>query len=74
MTEAISVFSRIFNLYSLFASLTIRPSQNANEQFLQDFEISRTFLRAKQERKKRVKSQNPVKIVHNAVVLIFLSL
>ena len=44
------------------------------EHFLQDFEISRSFLRAKQERKKRVKIQNPVKIVHKAVVLIFLSL
>ena len=51
-----------------------RLEQLPCEQFLQDFEISRSFLRAKQERKKRVKIQNPVKIVHKAVVLIFLSL
>ena len=40
------------------------------EQFLQAFEIYRALLHAKQ----RAKIQNPVKIAHKAVVLIFLSL
>ena len=39
------------------------------EQFLQGFRISCTFLPAKQVSKKRGKIQNPVKIVHQAVVL-----
>ena len=41
------------------------------EQFLQAFEIYRALLRAKQLGEKRVKIQNPVKIAHKAVVLIF---
>ena len=38
------------------------------EQFLQAFEISRSFLRAKQV------GENPVKIAHKAAVLFLLSL
>ena len=41
------------------------------EQFLQVFEISRSFLRAKQVGEKRGKIQNPVKIAHKAAVLFF---
>ena len=44
------------------------------EQFLQVFEISHSFLRAKQVGEKRGKIQNPVKIAHKAAVLFFLSL
>ena len=44
------------------------------EQFLQGFEISRSFVRAKQVGQKRAKIQNPVKIAHKAFVLIFISL
>ena len=44
------------------------------EQFLQVFEISRSFLRAKQVGEKRGKIQNPVKIDHKVAVLFFLSL
>ena len=41
---------------------------------LQGFEISRTFLGATQVGKKRGKFQNPVKIVHIPVVLIYFEL
>ena len=44
------------------------------EQFLQAFEISRSFLHAKQVGEKRGKIQNPVKIAHKAAFLFFLSL
>ena len=44
------------------------------EQFLQAFEIYRALLRAKQVGEKCGKIQNPVKIAHKPVVLIFLSL
>ena len=44
------------------------------EQFLQVFETSRSFLRAKQVGENRGKIQNPVKITHKAAVLFFLPL
>ena len=44
------------------------------EQFLQAFKIYHALLRAKQRAEKRAKIQNPVKIAHKAVALIFLSL
>ena len=44
------------------------------EQFLQRFEISRVFLRAKQVEEKRGKFQNIEEIVHKAVFLNFRSL
>ena len=44
------------------------------EQFLQGFEISRFFVRAKQVGQKRAKIQNPVKSAHKAVVLNLISL
>ena len=49
-------------------------AQLPSEKYLQGFEISRAFLRAKQAEEKRGEIQNPVKIAHKAVVLIFLSL
>ena len=39
------------------------------EQFLQQIEISRAFLRAKHMGAKRGKFQNPVQVVHIQVVL-----
>ena len=42
------------------------------EQFLQHFEIYRTFLRAKQVKEKRGKLQFVIEIAHNAVILILL--
>ena len=45
--------------------------QLPGEQFLQSFEISRSFLRARQVEEKRGKIQITDKIVHKAVVLIF---
>ena len=44
------------------------------EQFLQAFKIYRALLRSKKMGEKYGKIQNPVKIAHQAVVLIFLSL
>ena len=44
------------------------------ERFLQVFEFSRAFLPPVSHGIKRGKFQKPVKIVHKAVVLIFLSL
>ena len=44
------------------------------EHFLQGFEFSRAFLPPVQHGEKREKFQNPVKYLHKAVVLIFLSL
>ena len=44
------------------------------EHFLQAFGIYRALLRAKQVGEKCAKIQNPVKIAHKVVVLIFLSL
>ena len=38
-----------------------------SEQFLLGFEISRAFIRAKQEGEKGGKIQNPAKIAHKAV-------
>ena len=38
------------------------------EQFLQVFEIFRSFLRAKQVGEKRGKIQNPVKIAHKTAL------
>ena len=43
-------------------------------QFLQQIEISRTFLRAKQVGEKRGRFQFVVEITHKAVVLILISL
>ena len=42
------------------------------EHFLQGFEISRAFLRAKQVGEKCTKIQNPVEIAHKAFALFFL--
>ena len=44
------------------------------EQFLQQIEISRTFLRAKQVGEKRAIFQFVVEIAHKAVELILISL
>ena len=44
------------------------------EQFLQQIEISRTFLRAKQVGEKRGRIQFVVKNAHKAVILILFSL
>ena len=54
--------------------MKVRLEQLPCQQFLQAFEIYHALLRAKQVGEKRTKSQNPVKIAHKAVVLIFLSL
>ena len=44
------------------------------EQFLQQIEISRTFLRPKQLGEKRARFQFFIEIAHEAVVLILISL
>ena len=44
------------------------------EQFLQQIEISRTFLQANQVGEKRATFQFVVEIAHRAVILILLSL
>ena len=43
----------------------------STERFLHGFEISRAFLRSKNVEENRWKIQNPVKIPHKAVILIF---
>ena len=48
--------------------------RTACKQFLQQIEISRTFLRAKQVGEKRGRFQHFVEIAHKAVILILISL
>ena len=59
---------------SRFVRVKVKLEQLPCEQFLQAFKIYCALLCAKQVGEKRAKIQNPVKIAHKAVVLIFLSL
>ena len=63
------VVQRLLNHHVLVANLN-----KNDEQFLQQIENSRTFLRAKQVGEKRGRLQFVVEIAHKAVVLILISL
>ena len=61
-------------LYSLSSRGNSKLEQLPRGQFLQQIEISRTFLRAKQVGEKRAIFQFVVEIAHKAVNLILISL
>ena len=61
-------------LYSLSSRGNSKLEQLPRGQFLQQIEISRTFLRAKQVGEKRAIFQFAVEIAQKAVVLILISL